>query len=92
VSETPRAHLDRVVAAIARYLHEHPGAADSEAGIAQWWLPTLGVDASNEDVRQAVELLLRTGRIEQVDIAGGHPIWRAPDLAHPRSDAQSSQD
>lgn len=77
MSETPQAHLDRVVAAIVRYLHEHPGAADSEAGIAEWWLPTLGVEASSDEVRWALELLVRAGRVEPVEITGGQPIWRA---------------
>jgi hypothetical protein len=76
VSEPPNAHLDRVVAAIARYLAEHRDAADSEGGIAEWWLPTQGVKASSEEVHSALLVLLDAGCVERVDITGGPPIWR----------------
>jgi hypothetical protein len=77
VSEAPDAHLDRVVQAIARYLDEHPGAADSDDGIAKWWLPTLNVEASSEEVRVALKVLMRQGLVELVRFANQPPIWRA---------------
>jgi hypothetical protein len=77
VSEAPDVRLDRVVQAIARYLEQHPGAADSDDGIAKWWLPTLNVEASSQEVRVALEVLMRAGLVESVRIANQPPIWRA---------------
>ena len=77
MSEAPDAHLDRVVHAIASYLEEHPGAADSDDGIAKWWLPTMNVKASSEEVRVALEVLMRAGLVELVRFANQTPIWRA---------------
>lgn len=70
-------HLERVVEAIARYLDKHPGAADSEEGIAKWWLPTLDVEASIEEVHAALEVLIRAGLVELVRTADKPLIRRA---------------
>jgi len=77
VGDAADVHLKRVVEAIARYLDQHPGAADSEEGIAKWWLPTLDVEASSEDVRIALEALSRAGLVEVVRSANKPLIWRA---------------
>ncbi|MDQ8021931.1 MAG: hypothetical protein REI94_08840 [Moraxellaceae bacterium] len=76
MSDASDAHLVDVARAIQRYLAEHPGAADSETGIAEWWLPTLGVEAGVEVVRSALERLLASGHVEQIVVAGGQQIWR----------------
>ncbi|MEC5397604.1 hypothetical protein [Uliginosibacterium sp. H1] len=77
MSDASDAHLVDVARAIQRYLAEHPGAADSETGIAEWWLPTLGVEASVLVVRGALEQLLAQDRIERINVSGGQVIWRA---------------
>lgn len=66
MSETPDVHLERIVEAIALYLEQHPGAADSEEGIAKFWLPTLNVEASSEEVHIALSVLMRAGLVERV--------------------------
>jgi hypothetical protein len=62
--------------AIERYLHRHPAAADSEVGIAEWWLLEQGVQASLDDVREALELLESRGVMEHVILHDGRRLWR----------------
>ena len=53
------ARTQRAMEAIAAYLASCPMAADTEEGIAQWWLPGMGVDVPQADVHEALERLLR---------------------------------
>lgn len=68
--------VDAVAQAIEAYLIGHPGAADNEHGIAAWWLPSLGVDASVERVLEALQALLARGVVVAVALPGG-AIYRA---------------
>lgn len=63
--------------AIEAYLERHPWAADSEQGIAQWWLPTVGMEASPEQVGQALEVLAQRGVVERAPMLGGGVIYRS---------------
>ncbi|MDB5801302.1 MAG: hypothetical protein JWL63_2241 [Rhodocyclales bacterium] len=78
---TADAHLDPVIEAIQTYLARHPGAADSELGIAQWWLhewlQKSGASVPAETVRQALGRLQQLGVVENVDVAGNGRLWRA---------------
>lgn len=65
-----------IAKAIERYVERHPEAADSEVGIAEWWLIEQGVSASVEDVREALELLERRGVMETVIVQDGRCLWR----------------
>jgi Fe2+ or Zn2+ uptake regulation protein len=67
----------RVAAAIRRYLIAHPGAADSERGIADWWVPETGMEASLEEVREALDLLREEDIVETQMLADGRLIYRA---------------
>ncbi len=62
--------------AIERYLLRHPAAADSEVGIAEWWLLEQGIRAPIEDVRAALELLESQGVMEHVTLHDGRCLWR----------------
>ena len=62
--------------AIERYLLRHPAAADSEVGIAEWWLLEQGIRAPLEDVRAALELLESQGVMEHVTLHDGRCLWR----------------
>ncbi|MGC3984324.1 MAG: hypothetical protein QM777_06105 [Pseudorhodoferax sp.] len=64
--------------AILDYLARHPFAADSEEGIAQWWLGTAGVLVTADELQQALARLQRQGRIERVPLPGHGAIYRAP--------------
>jgi len=68
----------RQVAAVIRdYLIAHPSAADSDQGIADWWLAGSGLQASLEEVRQALELLASKQIVEKQMLADGRLIYRA---------------
>jgi hypothetical protein len=68
----------RVIAdAIEHYLQRHPAAADSELGIAEWWLAEQGLEGSAKDVKGALEMLERKGVVEAVVLDDGRCVWRA---------------
>lgn len=62
--------------AIARYVERHPSAADTDVGIAEWWLPGAGVQVSVDGVREALALLESRGVMEQVTLQDGRRLWR----------------
>jgi hypothetical protein len=62
---------------IQRYVAEHLAAADSAAGIAQWWLPAMGVDASMDEVTEALEILAERGVLIRTPLPDGQAIYRA---------------
>ena len=75
--EEPGPATRRAMQAIERYVAQHPAAADSAEGIAQWWLPAMGVDASMNEVTQALEALVDLGVLERSPLPGGQAIYRA---------------
>ena len=74
--ERPDARATRVMQAIRSYLSQHPDAADSEQGIAEWWLPSMHVDASVAEVAVALQHLHRTGVVERQVLPDGQVIYR----------------
>ena len=50
--------------AILAYLQQHPDAADTEAGIACWWLPD-HLSTHPSQVAQAQETLVKDGLVTQ---------------------------
>lgn len=69
--------IDRVADCIRGYLAQHPAAADSEEGIAQWWLPAMGMDVPVERVRSALERLVVQGVVACAELRDGRRIYRA---------------
>ena len=63
--------------AIERYVQRHPAAADSDAGIAEWWLVDDGWRVSLDDVREALKLLESRGVMETVLMQDGRWLWRS---------------
>jgi hypothetical protein len=63
--------------AIEAYLARHAFAADTEDGIVQWWLPEIGVDVPLIEARLALQLLVRSSRLESCSLPGGSVIYRA---------------
>lgn len=68
--------VQRAAQAIERYLAQHPAAADSEEGIAQWWLPAMGVDVPVQTVCKALELLVERGVVSRT-LLPDRAIYRA---------------
>lgn len=63
--------------AIVDYLAQSPKAADTAQGIAQWWLPRIGVGASVQEVEQALVHLLAQRKVECTTLPDGSVIYRA---------------
>jgi hypothetical protein len=57
MSESDDADMQRVADQIEAYLGEHPNAADTAEGIAEWWLMGLGVAVSRLQIQQALDYL-----------------------------------
>lgn len=77
LSQAADAGITRVVEAIRNYLSRHAEAADSEGGIAAWWMPAMGVQTSAAEVAIALERLLRMGLVERQRLPDGQTIYRA---------------
>jgi hypothetical protein len=69
--------IESVAEVIVAYLAQHPAAADSPQGIAQWWLPAMGVDVPVATVCKALDLLERRGAVSRTTLPGGPAIYRA---------------
>ena len=68
--------------AITRYVQRHPAAADTDVGIAEWWLIDLNAPVSVEDVREALTLLESRGLMEMVTLHDGRNLWRPARRRH----------
>lgn len=73
MSEDP---IRAAAACIARYLHEHPAAADTVEGVHFVWVAPEVADASLETTFHALETLLEAGVVICVPI-GSRLLWRA---------------
>ena len=76
-AETRLQTLEAACDAIVVYLAHHPCAADNEDGIAQWWLPDMGVDVPLTVVRQALQRLLQRQVVTSTTLPDGSVISRA---------------
>lgn len=77
LEQQSKSAIERTVAAIEAYLVRHPAAADSEQGVAQWWLPEFGLDVPVDYVHQALELLHMRGVVERTALPDGGAVYRA---------------
>ena len=71
-----------VMEAIEDYMSQHPDAADSEQGIAKWWVPAMGLEASAQEVADALGSLCGLGVLERKRLPGGRVIYRASGAGH----------
>jgi hypothetical protein len=70
--------IERAAVAIAGYLTRHPAAADSVRGIAQCWLPAMGVDdVGCAAVRSALLRLQQHGMVAATRLPDGRTIYAA---------------
>lgn len=74
---TDDGNLDRLADEIARYLVEHPAAADTAAGIRRWWLLRQRFDEASAQVQRALDRLEAAGRIQRQVLADGTVIYGA---------------
>ena len=57
--------IDRIKEIMLKYILEHPSAADTTEGIAQWWVDGRIDHALHADVREAAEMLAREGVLKK---------------------------
>lgn len=69
--------------AILDHLARHPLAADTEPGIAQWWLGAAGVLVTPVELQQALASLLQQGLVECIALPDGGTLYRAASSAAP---------
>jgi Fe2+ or Zn2+ uptake regulation protein len=70
---------------IARYLADHPDAADSAEGIRRWWLLRQRFDEAALQVQRALDRLEAAGEVEKQVLPDGTVIYRAaPPPANPQ--------
>ena len=55
----------RVAEAILGYLRKHPEDQDTLAGIAEWWLPALGIKNRLAGVKEALDELVSEGLLSE---------------------------
>ena len=61
---------------IARYLEEHPDAADSLDGIRQWWLPRVRLDEATAQLEEALKELITRGIVVRQVMPDGRVLYR----------------
>lgn len=81
----------RAMQAITAYIARHPLAADSEQGIAQWWLPAMGVDVPPASVHAALDRLVMQQVLARSMVADGSAIYRAAVVAAPPAPGPAGQ-
>lgn len=74
---TDEGKLDLLAREIARYLAEHPAAADSAEGIRRWWLLRQRFDEAAAQVQQALDRLEAAGQVRRQVLPDGTVIYRA---------------
>ncbi len=70
-----------LVGEIARYLDEHPNAADSVEGIVRWWLPRQRLADRAEAVQVALEVLVAENKVTSTTTADGQIVYRRAEHA-----------
>ena len=60
---------------IARYLREHPHAADSASGVLRWWLPRQRYEESADMVQEALEHLVAQGALRCETLIDGTVLY-----------------
>ena len=77
MSEPAESRLQATCDAIVGYLARHPCAADNEQGIAQWWLPDMGLNVPPTVVHLALQRLLQQRRLRGTSLPDGSVIFRS---------------
>ena len=75
--DDPNDRTQRAAQAVATYIARHPMAADNAEGIAQVWLPAMGVEVPQPSLLDALELLVSQRVLRRVVLADDSVIYRA---------------
>lgn len=69
-----RAATRRIAAEIRRYCRTHPNACDTLEGIA-WWITLQRYEETRQALADAVQLLVREGRLQRHDVRDGSEVF-----------------
>jgi Fe2+ or Zn2+ uptake regulation protein len=61
---------------ILKYLQRNPDSGDTLEGIAKFWLGFERIDQSVDEVRNALENLVKKGLIKKLEARDGKPIYK----------------
>jgi hypothetical protein len=61
---------------ILKYLQKNPDSGDTLEGITKYWLGLERIDQSVDEVRDALEGLIKKGIVMRVDLKRGMPIYK----------------
>lgn len=75
MSKTIPVPIERLADCIMQYLVSHPHAADTVAGIKNWWLSGAAAGRSDNDVETAVRVLVQRGMLECRTLPDGVRIY-----------------
>jgi hypothetical protein len=83
--------VDLIAEDLARYLSEHPHAADTFDGIRRWWLTRIRVEEADIQVRKALEKLVDDRLVVKNELPDGRVLYRSaqrptPNLEPPEPD------
>ncbi len=69
--------IELISLAIQRYIFSHPNAADTLEGITKWWLTRQRYEEGQENVQQALNLLVDRKRLTKIKNLDGKCIYKS---------------
>jgi len=69
--------VEVIAGEITRYLVAHPDAADTFDGIARWWITRIRLEEAMQQVRQALDGLVKEGRVVVEKLPDGSSLYRS---------------
>jgi len=72
-----------IAESIERYLEDHPKAADTVEGIANWWLAGQRHQQTQEEIQQALDYLVEKGVIRRTELVNGRVVYSSTEPAQP---------
>lgn len=69
--------IDRLAAAIARYVSDNPNASDTVEGVGRWWVPEDAVHASAEQLERALDQLVARHLVARRALPDGRQVYTA---------------
>lgn len=67
---------EEIAEKILAYLEKNPKGGDTLEGISGWWLESIKINKSVDEVSQAIECLVKKGLVVRSEVKGGRPIYK----------------
>ncbi len=75
--DAPESSTERLAGLIQAYLARWPKAADTEQGIADWWMREAGISVTAGEVAFALDALLARGVVRRMQLPDGTHLYRS---------------